>query len=133
MPKRPNRLKLRTLDSTSRALATLQPAVRMLGRESDPGQIARRKVYHSSRWVYRIRPAKLRRDPLCQCCKAAGRVTAATEVDHLVPLSQGGDAWAQSNLCSLCKPCHSRKTQCEQSGQAFDPVAPSAPWEYVIA
>lgn len=46
----------------------------------------------------------LRANPLCVECDGA-----ATEVDHIVPKSQGGtDEWG--NLQALCKSCHSRKT-----------------------
>ncbi len=31
----------------------------------------------------------------------------ATAVDHIVPLSQGGDAYALDNLRSACKQCNS--------------------------
>ena len=62
------------------------------------------------------RPWRRRRDqvlgerPLCEGdCKAAGRVTPATDVDHVVSRAAGGDD-SDANLRPLCKPCHSRKT-----------------------
>ena len=42
-------------------------------------------------------------------CRREGRVTAAAEVHHIVPLSAGG-THDESNLMALCKPCHSRIT-----------------------
>jgi 5-methylcytosine-specific restriction protein A len=36
-------------------------------------------------------------------------VTAAAEVHHILPLSQGG-THAEANLMALCKECHSRIT-----------------------
>jgi len=60
----------------------------------------------------RLRAAVLRREPLCRACAAAGRVTAAREVDHIVPRRAGGPD-ASSNLQGLCKPCHSAKTMRE--------------------
>ncbi|WP_404819064.1 HNH endonuclease [Ligilactobacillus animalis] len=42
-------------------------------------------------------------------CLRSGRYTQATEVHHVLPISQGGTN-AQDNLMSLCKPCHSRIT-----------------------
>ena len=47
--------------------------------------------------------------PLCEDCEEAGRVTAAEEVDHVVPLSEGG-ADDESNFASRCKRCHAAKT-----------------------
>lgn len=35
---------------------------------------------------------------------------AASEVDHITPVASGGDFFDRANLQSLCKPCHSRKT-----------------------
>ena len=39
----------------------------------------------------------------------AGRL----EVDHLVPLEDGGDPWSESNLQALCRGCHIAKTAAE--------------------
>ena len=55
----------------------------------------------------------LARHPLCAHCLKRGFTTPATEVDHIKPLRQGGARLDQTNLQSLCKPCHSRKTRQE--------------------
>jgi len=47
--------------------------------------------------------------PLCSSCELVGRVRAATEVDHIVPLFMGGTE-AESNLQGLCHDCHAEKT-----------------------
>lgn len=60
----------------------------------------------------KIRASHLARYPLCVACRAEGRTTAATEVDHITPLARGG-THAAANLQSLCKSCHSRKTRNE--------------------
>jgi 5-methylcytosine-specific restriction endonuclease McrA len=39
-----------------------------------------------------------------------GRVVPATEVDHIVPLRQGGAPLATANVRGLCKPHHSSRT-----------------------
>lgn len=70
-----------------------------------------RRIYNRS-WE-KIRAATLARSPLCVHCEREGRVTAATEVDHITPLSKGG-THASANLQTLCKSCHSRKTRGEQ-------------------
>ena len=80
---------------------------------------------YDARWKF-ARDAFLRRNPLCAACERKGRVTPATEVDHIEP--HRGDAlvfWDASNLQALCKPCHSRKTAREvnarmMSGRATD-------------
>jgi hypothetical protein len=68
-------------------------------------------LYDNSRWR-KLRLAHLRTHPLCVMCKEAGRVTAASVVDH-VKAHKGNEAlfWDQSNWQSLCKPCHDRHAQ----------------------
>lgn len=63
----------------------------------------------------KIRLMQLRQHPLCVECARQGLTVAATEVDHIRPLAQGG-THAFDNLQSLCKPCHSRKTARENWG-----------------
>jgi 5-methylcytosine-specific restriction protein A len=68
----------------------------------------------------KLRAAQLAREPLCRTCANRGRLTAATEVDHI-----NGDTAnnAGDNLQSLCKPCHSRKTARESNGlRKLNPV-----------
>lgn len=50
--------------------------------------------------------------PLCVACEAAGRVQAATQLDHVVPLWAGGSD-AEQNLQGLCHECHADKTRRE--------------------
>ncbi len=66
---------------------------------------------YDARWR-KIRLMHLREHPLCVECSRRGLTVAATEVDHITPLAQGG-THAADNLQSLCKPCHSRKTAAE--------------------
>jgi 5-methylcytosine-specific restriction protein A len=63
---------------------------------------------HHLRW----RQMVLARSPYCTACEARGRVTVATEADHIRALRQGGD-WSLENGQGLCKPCHSKKTRSE--------------------
>lgn len=65
---------------------------------------------YDARWQ-RARSVFLMQHPLCAACEAIGRVTAATDVDHVTP--HRGDRrlfWDEANWQALCKPCHSRKT-----------------------
>lgn len=63
-----------------------------------------------------IRAAVLRDDPLCPVCKSAGRVTLATEVDHIIPLAKGGTD-DRSNLQGLCAEHHADKTASDEGKQ----------------
>lgn len=58
----------------------------------------------------RIRARVLFDEPLCRHCAEGGRVTAASEVDHIVPLSRGGARLDRRNLQPLCGECHRAKT-----------------------
>ena len=60
----------------------------------------------------RKRDQVLERDGhLCQCddCRKAGRIREATEVDHIVPLAQGGTDHPD-NLAAINHDCHKTKT-----------------------
>lgn len=50
----------------------------------------------------------------CECCNKAGRVTEATEVDHVTPKAEGGTD-DLSNLQGLCPECHAAKSKAEAS------------------
>lgn len=66
-------------------------------------------VYRSTRWAW-LRRVKLGKQPLCVECG-----DAATDVDHIQPITQGGAVWALDNLQSMCKSCHGRKTRRENT------------------
>jgi len=62
----------------------------------------------------RIRDAYISAHPLCEQCDAAGRITPAEEVHHILPLSEGG-THARDNLMALCASCHSGFTLAENN------------------
>lgn len=67
---------------------------------------------YDHRWD-KLRLVVLTRDNhLCQVCLSRNRVTAANQVDHIVPRSKGGGDELE-NLQALCKPCHDAKTVSE--------------------
>jgi hypothetical protein len=66
----------------------------------------------SSRPWSRLRSQVLSANQLCVHCRAQGRVEAATEVDHVVPLWEGGTN-ALANLQGLCHDCHGAKSAAE--------------------
>ena len=65
-------------------------------------------------WMVR-RERLLLANPLCAICLQQGRTTAAIEVDHIIPLHQGGPD-IDSNTQNLCIPCHQDKTKQDGSG-----------------
>jgi 5-methylcytosine-specific restriction protein A len=56
-----------------------------------------------------IRARVLRTNPLCVACQRKGRITIATEVDHITPLFKGGTD-DEENLAGMCHQCHADKT-----------------------
>lgn len=57
----------------------------------------------------RIRDRYIGKYPLCEMCLKNNKITPATEVHHIRPLSRGG-THDEDNLMALCKPCHSQIT-----------------------
>lgn len=53
------------------------------------------------------------RQPLCAECERQGRVSRATQRDHIKPLSDGG-ADDQTNEQGLCEACHDEKSERER-------------------
>lgn len=71
-----------------------------------------KRLIHTSRWL-RLRRDKLTAQPTCQRCAERGRVAAATEVHHVVPVESGlslGEKqrlmYDPHNLMALCHGCH---------------------------
>nr|WP_238270386.1 HNH endonuclease [Paraburkholderia terrae] len=52
---------------------------------------------------------------LCQPCLQKGRVTEASQVDHIKAKADGGTD-DDGNLQSICEPCHKTKTARERLG-----------------
>lgn len=73
---------------------------------------------YGHRWRL-AREGWLRKHPLCVRCAAAGVLTAASVVDHVVP-HRGNKAlfWDRENWQSLCAEHHSRKTATEDTAFA---------------
>ena len=53
----------------------------------------------------------------CVKCGKAGRL----DVDHRIPLEDGGAVYDESNLQSLCSDCHFSKSQEERKGKPTPP------------
>jgi 5-methylcytosine-specific restriction protein A len=90
--------------------------------------------YNSAVWKH-LRAQKLAANPLCEACLRLGRVTGASDVDHIRAINNGGHPTAWANLQSLCHECHSAKTLyvdmlgrdcvpvkgCDATGRPLDP------------
>jgi 5-methylcytosine-specific restriction endonuclease McrA len=55
----------------------------------------------------------------CKKCSACKAKIDTYQIDHIIPLSQGGDNRFE-NLQALCLPCHKSKTNKETSERCFD-------------
>ena len=82
-------------------------------KEADARRPNASKRGYNHRWR-KVRIQVLKRDGgLCQSCLKDGRVTEASEVDHIVPTAAGGAFYDDDNLQSICRPCHQAKTVSE--------------------
>jgi 5-methylcytosine-specific restriction protein A len=97
--------------------------------------------YNLARWKgkHGRRAQQLSAEPLCRMCAKAGRTTAATVADHIVPHKGDPKLFWEGKLQSLCDAdpwrCHSsRKQQQEAVGFTNDvgedgmPTDPMHPW-----
>ena len=92
----------------SRLTSTLGNKIRSI--DSKAGATPR---IEGSRWMAHRARILARDGWLCVHCLAKGRPQAAVEVDHIIPLEQGG-SYKDANLQSLCHDCHAVKTATEQ-------------------
>jgi 5-methylcytosine-specific restriction protein A len=94
-------------------IATLKPRIQMLTqpkREYDRFRGSSTQRGYNYQWQ-QARAMFLVEHPLCVDCEKEGRVSPATEVDHIIP--HRGDKslfWKADNLQGLCKRHHSTKT-----------------------
>ncbi len=61
------------------------------------------------RKLQEIRAQYFKHNPLCAHCLSKGRYTLATELDHIIALTNGGKD-TPSNYQGLCEECHKIKT-----------------------
>ncbi|MGL5344889.1 MAG: HNH endonuclease [Plesiomonas sp.] len=77
------------------------------------GRTATQRGY-GSRWRA-LRQRVLKRDQgLCVMCRLDGLAVPATDVDHIIAKAHGGGD-TESNLQSLCRKHHAKKTALERS------------------
>ena len=67
-------------------------------------------IYNGTRWR-KVRLLSLAESQgLCVSCLAKGLVRDAKEVDHIIPIIQGGAVYDLDNLQPLCRSCHAPKS-----------------------
>ena len=70
--------------------------------------------YSSSAWI-QLRNYKRLINPLCEHCIKLDILTPYHTIDHIKPISEGGEPLDANNLQTLCKQCHAIKTGKETS------------------
>lgn len=70
------------------------------------------RMIHTARWL-RLRRDKLTRNPTCERCGEKGRLNAATEVHHIIPVEVALSyrekerlMFDPTNLMAMCHDCH---------------------------
>ena len=71
--------------------------------------IVNKNKLYDRKWR-KARRAYLEEHPLCEECLDNDRITPARDIDHVIPLSEGGARLDCSNFRALCRRCHNRKT-----------------------
>jgi 5-methylcytosine-specific restriction protein A len=74
-------------------------------RDESPNRLRGRKLQA-------LRASIFRTNPLCAECERQGFVSQSQELDHIIPLFEGGTN-QRENMQGLCKACHKLKTQAE--------------------
>lgn len=79
--------------------------------------MANNPLYKTKEWR-RLRAHVLKHEPICRMCKAEGRVSAASHVDHIIRHNNDPKLFYDlTNLQPLCPHCHnSRKQSIESRG-----------------
>jgi len=79
-------------------------------RDYDSCRGSSTKRGYDYRWQ-KTRKGYLENHPLCVHCEAEGRITAANEVDHIIPIQIAPmRKYDRTNWQPLCKSHHSKKT-----------------------
>ena len=76
-----------------------------------PGERVNRDQRYSSKMWMKLRLAWLKLHPVC-----VERGRLATVVDHIIPVTQGGDFW-RGPFQSMCTSCHAKKSASERKDQ----------------
>jgi len=86
---------------------------RILGQRSRKRSSGSATLRDHSRAYRRLCASILDSEPLCRYCRAEGRISPATLIDHIVALSLGGSN-DRFNLAPACVDCNAAKAAVEQ-------------------
>jgi len=96
-------------------MITLKPRVQTLSTNTARSQTQTTRIRGNS--LYAIRRKHFTANPLCVVCDREGRTARATELDHIIPLWEGGHE-SEANIQGLCSECHKAKTAEEAKRRA---------------
>ncbi len=85
-------------------------AFRIQKQTVDDDYKERNRFYQRVAWK-NVRALQLQLEPLCRECRKLGKLVAASIVDHVIAIADGGSELDQGNLQSLCKSHHDSKTR----------------------
>jgi 5-methylcytosine-specific restriction endonuclease McrA len=74
------------------------------GRAYDQRHSIERRTRNSAKWQQARAAARRRDGERCTNCGSSERL----QVHHIVPLAEGGEKFALSNLTTLCSDCHAQ-------------------------
>jgi 5-methylcytosine-specific restriction endonuclease McrA len=80
-------------------------------------------TYKTKMWLRRREAVMARDGWICRDGRVCAGNAIAEEVDHIIPLDQGGDRYAMSNLRATCRRCHQAKTAEENRRAGVGKVA----------
>ena len=78
-------------------------------RKAWTSDVETQKLYHTTRWR-KAREWFLMNNYECVKCREYGKYTPATVVDHIKPVTEGGEFWDEDNWQPMCKFCHNAKS-----------------------
>lgn len=96
-------------------LAVLPPRLASTNKATSwttEGRASRHERGYGKEWDRLRKQILLRDGGLCLTCLREGVTTAAYAVDHVIPKTKGGTD-DETNLASICRPCHSTKSAAE--------------------
>ena len=101
-----------TLEYTARKYCARHAPSRDVSAEERRRTKPRKRFYGLASWQ-RLRRLFLRAHPWCLCG------AAATVVDHVIPIADGGEPLDAANLQPMCASCHSKKSaqECNRFGK----------------
>jgi 5-methylcytosine-specific restriction protein A len=78
-----------------------------VGQQYSRGAVG--NFYSSAAWI-KLRNYKRLINPICEHCIKVNLITPFHTIDHIKPISEGGEPLDLNNLQTLCRQCHAIKT-----------------------